>query len=228
MLSPQLSIVIPVRNEIVLLGEMLEHYRDLASCPAQVELLFVDGESRDGSHEYLQDRGFRVLSSTPGRARQMNAGAAAAKGKMLLFLHADTVLPEAAIPALFNIARSSTLWGRFDVIVEGTGVMFRIIGAMMNLRSRLSGVATGDMGMFVRRELFLQLGGFPDLPLMEDIALSKILRRQARPYCLKPPLTTSGRRWQQRGIWRTIFLMWRLRFYYFIGVSPARLAEWYR
>lgn len=229
MTLPLLSVVIPLRDEIALLDEMAENYRLLASAAPQLELIFVDGRSQDGSLQWLEHRGYRVVSSPPGRARQMNAGAGVARGEMLLFLHADTRISPAAIAALMAVAAERAVqWGRFDVAITGDALMFPVIAFMMNWRSRLTGIATGDMGIFVRRPVFEQHGAFPDQPLMEDIELSKVLRRVAPPCCLRQRVLTSGRRWQQRGLWTTIMLMWRLRAYYFFGVSASRLARWYR
>ncbi|HEY0859207.1 MAG TPA: TIGR04283 family arsenosugar biosynthesis glycosyltransferase, partial [Albitalea sp.] len=170
----------------------------------------------------------RLLRAPRGRARQMNAGAAQARGEVLLFLHADTALPEGALAAIGEAIDGGALWGRFDVSIAGASAMFPLIAALMNRRSRWSGIATGDQAMFVRRDTFERVGGFPDQPLMEDIELSLRLRRLARPACLRPPVTTSGRRWERFGVWRTIWLMWRLRLLYWLGTPAERLAKAYR
>jgi len=168
-----------------------------------------------------------VVVAERGRARQMNAGAQACGGALLLFLHADTRLPEAA-DAMVRAALAVQAWGRFDVRIDGRPLMLRVVAALMNLRSRLSGIATGDQAIFVRRDVFEAVGGFPDQPLMEDIELSCRLLRVSRPACLRARVRTSGRRWEQRGVWRTIALMWRLRWAYWRGVPAERLAEAYR
>jgi rSAM/selenodomain-associated transferase 2 len=158
----------------------------------------------------------------------MNAGAAAATGDVLLFLHADTRLPAAADRlALEGLARSSRQWGRFDVRISGRHPLLRVVAALMNIRSRLTGIATGDQAIFVRRDLFERVGGFPAIPLMEDVALSRLLKRTGEPLCLAPRAITSGRRWERRGVMRTILLMWRLRLAYSLGAAPARLARLY-
>jgi rSAM/selenodomain-associated transferase 2 len=182
-------------------------------------VIVVDGGSIDGTPELAAGLCDRLLSAPRGRALQMNAGARAAQGDVLVFLHADTRLP-----AAFDIPRTSR-WGRFDVRIEGRHPLLKIIAWAMNLRSRLSGIATGDQAMFVRRELF---PGFPEIALMEDIALSRLLKRRGRPTCLRQKVVTSGRRWESRGVLRTVLLMWSLRLLYFLGASPARLARWYR
>ncbi|MEX2353478.1 MAG: TIGR04283 family arsenosugar biosynthesis glycosyltransferase, partial [Gammaproteobacteria bacterium] len=170
-----------------------------------------------------------VYEASQGRARQMNVGATAARGDVLVFLHADTRLPVNADRIISQaLAGKHKGWGRFDVYIEGQSCMLRIVAWLMNLRSRLSGIATGDQTIFVKRSLFEQVGGFPDQPLMEDIEISRRLKRFCRPVCLKDKVTTSGRRWESRGIWRTILLMWKLRLAYWLGIPPERLARAYQ
>jgi rSAM/selenodomain-associated transferase 2 len=223
----KLSVIIPVLNEAQALPVLLERLRPLLRQGCDV--LIVDGGSEDGSAELAERAGFSVVRAAHGRARQMNAGAARAGGDMLLFLHADTHLPDGAV-ALVTQALASGVhrWGRFDVRITGRHFMLRVVGPMMNLRSRWSGIATGDQAMFVTRAVFDAVGGFPDQPLMEDIELSKRLRNLTRPACIDCCVTTSGRRWETRGVWRTIALMWRLRWAYWRGVSPHQLAQTYR
>ena len=220
-----LAIVVPMLDEAATLPALLVH---LAGWRARgCEVVLVDGGSRDDSVEMARAAGFRVLIAERGRARQMNAGAQACGRALLLFLHADTRLPEAA-DAMVCAALAVQAWGRFDVHIDGRPRMLRVVAALMNLRSRLSGIATGDQAIFVRREVFEAAGGFPDQPLMEDIELSRRLLRVSRPACLRARVRTSGRRWEQRGVWRTIALMWRLRWAYWRGVPAERLAEAYR
>ncbi|WP_373080683.1 TIGR04283 family arsenosugar biosynthesis glycosyltransferase [Zhongshania sp.] len=222
-----LSVIIPVLNEAEVLPSLLaELATQRAECQDLVEVIFVDGGSSDASLSLIADSGFRLLSGPRGRAKQMNFGAAAAAGSHLLFLHADTQLPECAFERVNNALRSG-LWGRFDVRISGDAQMFKVIAWFMNWRSRLSGIATGDQGIFVRETTFIEVGGFPDQPLMEDIALSSLLRERAAPMCLRNKVETSGRRWQERGIWRTIILMWRLRYLYWRGVPAEQLASRY-
>jgi len=168
-----------------------------------------------------------VVVAPAGRARQMNAGAAAAQGELLLFLHADTQLPDGA-DHLVRRALLAAPWGRFDVRISGRPFMLRVVAALMNLRSRWTGIATGDQAIFVTRAAFEQVGGFPDQPLMEDVEISRRLRTVGRPSCLRERVATSGRRWETRGVWRTIFLMWRLRWSYWRGAPVQVLAEAYR
>ena len=220
-----LAIVVPMLDEAATLPALLVH---LAGWRARgCEVVLVDGGSRDDSVEMSRAAGFRVLIAERGRARQMNAGAQACGRALLLFLHADTRLPEAA-DAMVCAALAVQAWGRFDVHIDGRPRMLRVVAALMNLRSRLSGIATGDQAIFVRRDVFEAVGGFPDQPLMEDIELSCRLLRVSRPACLRARVRTSGRRWEQRGVWRTIALMWRLRWAYWRGVPAERLAEAYR
>jgi rSAM/selenodomain-associated transferase 2 len=185
------------------------------------EVIVVDGGSTDGTAQLAAAFSDRVLTSAKGRAVQMNAGAAAASGKALLFLHADTRLPRDADHLVLDALARST-WGRFDVRIEGRHPLLPLIAAAMNLRSRLTGIATGDQAIFVRREAFR---GFPEIPLMEDIAFSASMPE--RPACVRQKAVTSGRRWERGGVVRTVLLMWRLRFLYALGVSPARLARIY-
>lgn len=220
------SIVIPVLNE----GARIEAaLAALAPCRARgVEVIVVDGGSSDDTCERARAKADRVLSAARGRASQMNAGAAVARGAVLIFLHADTHLPaEADRLAARALGEPGAVWGRFDIRIAGRHPVLPVVAALMNLRSRLTGIATGDQAMFVRRETFAQVGGFPDIALMEDIALSRTLRRIARPVCRHERVTTSGRRWEARGVWRTILLMWRLRLGYYFGAAPSDLARRY-
>lgn len=193
------------------------------------EVIVVDGGSSDDSLGIAECFGCVVAGSPRGRARQLNAGAALAGGGALLFLHADTRLPAAALGLVAEALDDGRFaWGRFDVHIEGAKGTLRLVACMMNGRSRLTGIATGDQAIFVTRRAFTEVGGFPDQPLMEDVEMSKRLRTISPPACLRERVTTSARRWQARGVWRTILLMWRLRFDYWRGVPPSVLAEAYR
>jgi rSAM/selenodomain-associated transferase 2 len=219
-----LSIVMPVLNESAVIIAALGALAPLRESGAEV--LVVDGGSADGTVAAATPLADRVLSAPRGRARQMNAGAAAARGHMLLFLHADTRLPPHAL-TLVERGLAAHNWGRFDVTIAGRSTWLAVIAATMNLRSRLTGIATGDQAIFVTHAAFEAAGGFPDQPLMEDIELSKRLKRIGPPACLRARVATSGRRWDRHGVWRTVLLMWRLRFDYWRGVPPARLAARY-
>jgi len=220
----RISVIIPVLNEanaIEAIQTDLEPFRE-----AGHEIIVVDGGSSDKTTELASHFANRVIHASAGRAIQMNAGAAAASGELLWFLHADTRVPAEAANILQQAIREGD-WGRFDLRLSGKHPLFRLIEQMISLRSRLTGIATGDQGIFVRQQLFRDIGGFPEIPLMEDIALSKILRSVQRPRCLRLRLETSSRRWEERGILRTILLMWRLRLAYFFGTDPAELARRY-
>ncbi len=219
----KVSIIMPVLNEAAQIADRLQHLKQTQS--GDYEIIVVDGGSSDNSVELARQYTDRVIVSPRGRALQMNAGAACAQADTLLFLHADTMLPENVVDLLDDIEHS---WGWFSVRLSGENFMFRVIETMMNLRSRLTSVATGDQAMFVSRSLFKEAGGFPEIALMEDIALSKVLRKLSSPVCMKQQVVTSSRRWQQRGTFRTIMLMWWLRVLYVSGVSPARLEKLYR
>ncbi|WP_346837106.1 TIGR04283 family arsenosugar biosynthesis glycosyltransferase [Microbulbifer sp. SAOS-129_SWC] len=222
----RLSIVIPLLNERTQLPRLLEHLQPLRKRP-DCEIILVDGGSEDGSAELAAAAGFRVLSAPRGRGIQMNAGAAAAVGETLLFLHADTRLPDAAPQRVASALAQGADWGRFDLQIGGDSFWFPLISALINWRSCLTGIATGDQAIFVRRTLFEQLGGFPPQPVMEDIEFSKRLRRHQRPACVRDRVVTSGRRWQRYGVARTVLLMWRLRFAYWRGVPAEVLARHY-
>lgn len=220
----QLRIVMPVLNEGAQLTARLKALQGLRAQGA--ELVLVDGGSQDDSWALAQPWVDRLLCSALGRARQMNAGAmdtAQAQADALLFLHADTELPGDAFQRITQ-ALSMQAWGRFDVRLDSSDIRLRWVEAMMNLRSRLTGIATGDQAMFVRRDAFLAAGGFPEQALMEDIELSKRLLRQSRPACLRDRVRTSARKWERGGVWRTVWLMWRLRLAYFFGAAPEQLA----
>ncbi len=226
MTAAQLSIIIPVLNEADSIAPTLQSLASLRSRGVQV--IVVDGGSLDDTVARASPLADHVLDSANGRARQMNAGAAVATGTTLLFLHADTRLPTGAdLQALAAVLRGA-VWGRFDVSIEGTLPMLRVVGALMNLRSRYTGIATGDQAIFVRADSFARVGGFPDQPLMEDIEISKRLKQLAPPACLRARVVTSGRRWETYGVWRTILLMWYLRWRYWRGESPEQLKRAYR
>ncbi len=225
-LLTRLSVVMPALNEAAGIEQTLLH---LAPWRARgVEVIVVDGGSHDGTAERAAAGADRVLAGPRGRARQMNAGAAVAQGQVLLFLHADTQLPALADKLIEQALSAGRAWGRFDVRIDGHSPMLRVVATLMNLRSRFSGIATGDQAIFVRADVFRQLGGYADQPLMEDIELSRRLRAVSKPACLRQRVSTSCRRWESRGVWRTIFLMWRLRWRYWRGESPEALAQAYR
>lgn len=222
---PNLSIVMPVLDEAPQIVERLQALRALRAKGA--ELIVVDGGSVDGTAQLADALADRVLVSPRGRAAQMNAGAAASQGRVLLFLHADTTLPDTALQVVATAIDNGASWGRFDVHIDGGHPLLRIVECMMNRRSRLTGIATGDQAIFVRRDVFEGAGGYPDLPLMEDIALCSALKRMAPPACLHEVVVTSARRWEKHGVLRTILLMWRLRAAFFFGADPQYLAQRY-
>jgi rSAM/selenodomain-associated transferase 2 len=226
MSAPGLSIIVPVLNEAEGIAATLDTLAPLRS--AGHELIVVDGGSHDHTVLLSRERADQVLDGPRGRARQMNAGAAVAQGRALVFLHADTRLPPGADAHIAAALAHGAVWGRFDVRIEGRSRWLPLVATLMNLRSRLSGIATGDQAMFVRRDVFQQVGGFADQPLMEDIELSRRLRGIKRPACLRSRVETSGRRWDSRGAWPTIVLMWRLRWRYWRGAPPEELAKAYR
>jgi rSAM/selenodomain-associated transferase 2 len=224
----RLSIVIPALEEAAIIVAALQALVPLRA--RGVEVIVVDAGSRDGTATLARPLADRVIVGPPGRGAAMNAGAAIGTGDVFLFLHADTLLPDNA-DRLVNNALAQTsferVWGRFDLRIGGRHPLLALIARMINWRSRLTGIATGDQAIFVARRAFWRVGGFPDLPLMEDIALSRKLKHLCRPLCIAAPALTSGRRWEYHGVLRTIVLMWRLRLAYYLGVAPARLAVAY-
>lgn len=226
-LRPRISVIMPVLNEAQGIGAALDSLQPLRS--QGHEIIVVDGGSEDDSVARAQSRVDRVIHSERGRALQMNSGARVAGGDILLFLHADTRLPdEAAALIVDGLSRYAKGWGRFDVRLSARRPLLRLVATLMNWRSRLTGIATGDQAIFVRRPLFHAIGGFPAIALMEDIALSRALKRYHRPLCITARVISSSRRWEQQGLWRTILLMWRLRLAFFLGADPERLAHRYR
>jgi rSAM/selenodomain-associated transferase 2 len=221
-----LTIIIPALNEAANLPLLLAQLTPLRARGAQV--IVADGGSSDGSPELLADLA-QWLPAPRGRARQMNAGAAIASGEVLWFVHADSQLPADADQLIAAaLANGQHCWGRFDVAISGRPWMLKVVARMINWRSRLTGIATGDQGIFLLRSTFESLGGFAELPLMEDVQLCTQLRRISKSACIRQRLTTSGRRWETHGLWRTIWLMWRLRWAYWRGVPIEQIAEAYR
>ena len=219
----KISIIIPVRNEAANIGRLLcalQAYRDRGH-----EVIVVDGGSADDTVIIAKSLADTVMQTTAGRSKQMNAGSDQAKGDVLWFLHADSELPEQADELIINAVTAGTFtWGRFDVRLSGRKILLRVVEKMMNLRSRLTGVATGDQGIFISRKLFEQVGGYPDQLLMEDIALCKELKKYQSPVSLREIMVTSSRRWEKNGVIRTILLMWALRAAYYFGVPADKLA----
>ncbi len=224
MSEPRLSIILPTLNEAHGIVPCLQPLQALRT--RGHEIILADGGSRDATVTLAEPWVDKVIHSGRGRAVQMNAGARAAQGDVLLFLHADTRLPADADALILN-ALQARGWGRFDVRLSGAQPLLRVVATLMNWRSRLTGIATGDQAIFVRRALFEKVGGFPEIPLMEDIALARALKKCGPPLCLKQRVLTSSRRWEQQGILRTIFLMWRLRLAYALGADPAQLVKRY-
>jgi rSAM/selenodomain-associated transferase 2 len=225
----RLTIVIPVLDEAAIIAAALQTLAPLRARGA--ELIVVDGGSIDSTLALARPFADLVIAGPRGRGAAMNAGAATGSGDAFLFLHADTTLPEdadrligAALSRRVPCRASNPAWGRFDLRIAGRHPLLALVARMINWRSRLTGIATGDQAIFLSRETFWSVGGFPDLPLMEDVALSRKLKRLCRPICIAAPVVTSGRRWDDHGLWRTIVLMWRLRLAYYLGVEPDRLA----
>ncbi len=221
----KVSIIIPVLNEeetITSTLQYLQGYREQGH-----KVIVVDGGSHDDTVARTHGLVDQVLKSRCGRAFQMNTGAEHADEDVLLFLHADTVLPEKGCSIIADVIGEGMEWGRFDVRLSGKSWLFRIIEKMMSWRSCLTSIATGDQAIFVRKSLFWEVGGYPGIQLMEDIVLSRKLRNHSKPACLKERVTTSSRKWESNGILRTVFLMWRLRLMYSLGVSANKLAKQY-
>jgi rSAM/selenodomain-associated transferase 2 len=222
----KISIIIPVLNEAALITQTLSTLQPLRA--AGHELIVVDGGSSDDTIALSKPLADQIIRCSRGRGRQMNGGAKTARGDILLFLHSDTLLPKGADQLIIReMEKRRKNWGRFDVRLSGRHFLFRIVELLMNLRSRITCIATGDQAIFVQRKIFETVGGFPDIDLMEDIALSRLLKRYGSPLCLWQRVMTSSRRWQRNGISRTILLMWFLRLAYFYKTDPKRLAKLY-
>jgi rSAM/selenodomain-associated transferase 2 len=218
------SIIIPTLNEENIIQTSLLALQGLRN---DCEIILVDGGSQDKTLELVANCADKVVSSKKGRAVQMNEGAHQASGDILIFLHCDTFLPINALPAIKNAINKQQHWGRFDVQFNSRHFIFKIIAQMMNWRSRWTGIATGDQVIFMTRPIFNAVGGFPEISLMEDVAICKLLKLVSPPACLPLKATSSSRRWEINGILRTIVLMWTLRLFYFLGKDPNKLAELY-
>jgi rSAM/selenodomain-associated transferase 2 len=221
----RLTIVVPVLDEATIIAGALQALAPLRARGA--EIIVVDSGSSDGTERLAAPFADRVVTAPRGRGAPLNTGAKLGTGDAFLFLHADTTLPENG-DALIAMALTRRAWGRFDLRIAGRHPFLAVVARLINWRSRLTGVASGDQAIFISREAFAAVGGFPNIPLMEDIAMSRRLKRLSRPACIATPVITSGRRWEHHGVWRTIVLMWRLRLGYYLGVEPARLALRYR
>jgi len=219
------SIIIPSLNEASGIRACLLALQELR---AECQLIIVDAGSTDRTREISLPLVDVFIAAPKGRAVQMNAGAEKASADVLIFLHADTFLPENALSCIQHALDSGAQWGRFDMQLVGESFMLKVVAAMMNWRSRLTGIATGDQVIFVKRAAFQAVGCFPDIALMEDIAISKRLKKISECYCLTAKVQSSGRRWEDFGVWRTIVLMWSLRLRYFFGAEPDTLAQLYR
>ncbi len=218
------AVVIPVLNEAALLPAAIERCRQLSAD----ELVYADGGSTDGTREIMQAAGVHWVASKPGRATQMNLASASCKSDVFLFLHVDTSVYSGHIDAIRQVMQDETIaGGRFDVRLSGHHPALRVIEHMINLRSRLTRISTGDQAMFIRRSVFERLGGFPEQPLLEDVELSRWLKRAGKIACLRQQVETSSRRWEANGMVRTVLLMWLIRLRYWLGADPARLHRLY-
>ena len=221
-MKPALSIIIPTLNEAIGIQELL-----LSLAPLRkkgCEIIVIDGGSRDRTKEIASPHADSVINAPKGRAFQMTTGAEKANSDILLFLHADTFLPDDAINLILKGIDKGHHWGRFDIQLTGNHSILKLIALMMNWRSRLTGIATGDQGIFVTKKAFEEVGRFPEIALMEDIAISKKLKLLGKPYCITEKVTSSWRRWEKHGVFRTMVLMWILRLMYFLGANPEKLA----
>jgi rSAM/selenodomain-associated transferase 2 len=222
------SVIVPTLNElenIQLLVKTLQAYRGLNQ--VDFDIIVVDGGSRDGTQVYAKDMADIFIQSDKGRAKQMNAGADCAQGQYLLFIHADTLITSTALDEFIGVIKGDAQWGFFRLCVDGDHWLFKWISRFINWRSSLTSIGTGDQALFISRELWILQQGFCDIEIMEDVELCKRLRRVVPPSIINTEVHTSGRRWQKYGVWKTVFLMWRLRLSYFLGASPKDLKRLY-
>ncbi|KXW56951.1 TIGR04283 family arsenosugar biosynthesis glycosyltransferase [Ferrovum sp. PN-J185] len=225
-MKSEILIIIPILNESTQINDLINHLLWIKKF--NLDVIVVDGGSTDGCTKKIIDSKIPLISSSKGRSIQMNAGVTLECYKLLIFLHADTRLTEHAVMDLLKLNVKEDSWGRFDVEIIGSYSFFKIISFFINLRSRLSGIATGDQTIFISYKLFRRIGGFPEQPLMEDIEISRCLKSISKPICFTSKVLTSGRRWEDYGIIKTILLMWYLRFLYWIGVNPVYLKSLYK
>ena len=216
----QFSIIIPTLNEAEEISHCLLALQHLRS---HCEIIIADGGSTDETITLATPLADQTISCKKGRSYQMNAGSARARGEILIFLHADTLLPHNALSLIEQGIASLADWGRFDILLPGKHPLLKLIAFMMNLRSRITGIATGDQVLFIRKQTFIDIGHYPEIPVMEDIAICKKLKKISKPYCIAAKVISSARRWEQFGIYRTLLLMWWLRLAYFFGCSTATL-----
>jgi rSAM/selenodomain-associated transferase 2 len=224
-IAVKLSVVVPVLNEELNLSRITSHLRSVIE--QGHEVIIVDGGSTDNTLTIAYEITDTVIISKKGRALQMNSGASIASGKVLLFLHADTLLPENVAEIISAACVGENFWGRFDVRLSNNKYVYRLIECMMNMRSSLTSIVTGDQAIFIEKSLFDRIGGFPEIALMEDIEISRRLKKISKPVRLKSRVVTSSRRWERNGVFATVFLMWKLRLYYFFGVPPEKLNQMY-
>jgi len=224
-MSVKISIIIPVLNEEINLSQISSHLQLIRQQGHDV--IIVDGGSVDNTLVIAYEITDKVVVSKAGRALQMNSGADIASGEVLLFLHADTLLPDNALQTIIDLFQKKNYWGRFNVRLSSNKNIYRLIERLMNLRSCLTSIATGDQAIFIERNLFDRVGRFPEIALMEDVAISKQLKKIVKPVCLKQKVITSSRRWETKGVVSTVLLMWKLRLYYFFGMSPDKLKQLY-
>ncbi len=231
MQPPTISVIVPVRNED---PSTLSKLTDLVSLEGIAEVVVVNCSDQHSTTDKLKElqskfNSVRVINSEiAGRAHQMNQGGALASGSILWFIHADTSVPESSTEYILESVSTEKPWGRFDIRFDNQSARMKLVAFAVNLRSGLTGVCSGDQAIFLLRSQFHKLGGFPNIPLLEDIALTKKLRREAQAIRIRTPVTTSARRWETRGYLRTIFLMWLIRFLFWAGVSPKALARLYQ
>jgi len=224
--TTRISVIIPALNEAGNIVRTLDSLQPMRR--RGHEIIVVDGGSDDETLAISRPLTDQLVEATRGRANQMRAGAAVASGAVIWFLHADTVPPGSADRLILNeLVQPDSRWGFFNVLFPGDSLMLKVVALLMNLRARITGIATGDQGIFITRVLYEKIGGIPAIPLMEDIALSRTLKRYTRPAVIRKKLVSSPRRWEKHGVTKTILMMWGLRLAYFIGVDPARLAKYY-
>lgn len=227
-MTKTISAIIPVYKETKTIHRNLSHLSSLC-CFEALEIIIVDGELNRSTLSTISQEGIIKIPGPKGRGAQMNQGATIATGNILLFLHADTLLPNNALKSILNATSSKRIvGGAFNLGIEAKGIPFRLIEAAVRMRTYLTRIPYGDQAFFIKKWVFFEVGGFPDIPIMEDVALlQKIKEKGHKIMFINSPVKTSARRWEKEGLLYCTLRNWLLAFLYYAGVSPVKLSRFY-